>query len=170
MAVYEGYVCYGPYTRKDGRSHVVLINRNSVNKTRITVSYPKYLVECHLNKYLTENETVDHIDGNFSNNSLSNLRIVDRALHAKSHNLHKKEFIKYCVICNTQFVTRNNERITCSSPHCRGKCAHINGYNKGNSFIREKNEYLPSRSLVEEILSVEGANSGNSLVENPEQD
>ena len=44
MAVYEGYVCYGPYKRKDGRSYVVLINRNSIDRTRITVSYPKYLV------------------------------------------------------------------------------------------------------------------------------
>lgn len=170
MTVYEGYTCYGPYIRKDGRSHVVLINRNSTNRTRITVSYPKYLVECYLNRYLTENETVDHIDGNFSNNSLSNLRVVDRALHAKSHTAHKKEFVKRCVICNTEFVTKNNYLITCSSPQCRGKCAHINGYNKGNSFVRKKNEYLPSRSLIEEILSVEDANSGNSLVENPEQD
>ena len=84
--------------------------------------------------------------------------------------MYKKEFVKYCVICGTEFITTNNSRIICGSAHCAGKCAHTNGYNKGNSFIRKKNEYLPSRSLIEEILSVEGANSGNSLVENPEQD
>lgn len=170
MIVYEGYTCYGPYIRKDGRQHVVLINRQNVDKQRITVSYPKYIVERYLNRYLTEDETIDHIDGNFSNNSLSNLRIVSRKLHAKSHTKHRKEFIKHCVICNKIFRTNNNNLITCSSKSCRGKCAHINGHNKGNSFIREKNEYLSYRSLVEEILSVEGANSGNSLVENPEQD
>jgi len=47
---------------------------------------------------------------------------------------------------------------------------HMDGNFSNNSFVREMNEYLPSRSLVEEILSVEDANSGNSLVENPEQD
>lgn len=170
MIVYEGYTCYGPYKRKDNRCHVVLINRKSIDKPRLTVSYPKYLVECYLNRYLTENETIDHIDGNFSNNDLSNLRIVDRALHAKSHTMHKRTIIKRCVICNKEFTTTNNKRITCSSKHCRGKCAHINGHNKGNNFVRGTNEYSSSRSLIKEILSVEGANSGNSLVENPEQD
>ena len=40
---------------------------------RITLSYPKYLIEVHLDRYLEKEETVDHIDGNFLNNVISNL-------------------------------------------------------------------------------------------------
>ena len=158
MVVYENYVCYGPYIRKDGRSHVVLINKNNKDRQRVTVSYPKYLVEKHLNRYLNNNETVDHIDGNFFNNDISNLRVVDRSLHTKSHNIYKKEFIKHCVICGKEFKTKNNYLITCSSPACRGACAHINGYNKGNNFVREHNEYMTHRSLIDNIVSVDKLN------------
>jgi len=44
---------YGPYTRKDGRQHVILYE----NGTRKTVSYPKYLLETKLGRPLDSNET-----------------------------------------------------------------------------------------------------------------
>ena len=170
MKVYEEYKVYGPYTRKDGRAHVVLIQHNEKNHIvdRKTVSYPKYLVEVHLNKYLDSNETIDHIDGNFLNNDFSNLRVVPRHEHCKSHTSSRLEVIKKCVICGKEFKTTDNRRITCGSPSCKGKCTHVNGYNKGNSFKREMNNYISNRSLIQEIDSVKAANSGKSLVDNPE--
>ena len=171
MAVYAGYQMYGPYYRPDGRQHVLLVHRDSngsIDK-RKCVSNPKYLVECHLDRYLNEEETVDHIDGNFSNNSLYNLRIISRRNHCRSHVNVRKEVTKICKICGKSFQTFDNSRITCGNKHCVGMCAHVNGYNKGHSFIREENILISNRSLVEEIQSVEGANSGKLLVGNPEQ-
>jgi hypothetical protein len=137
---------------------------------RKTVSYPKYIVEKYLDRYLTEDETVDHIDGNFCNNELSNLRVIPRAIHCSSHARLKACECKTCVICGKEFTTKNSRRITCGSSVCRGKCAHVNGYNKGNSFeVSKMNKFASNRSLVEEIQSVEGANSGKPLVGNPEQ-
>lgn len=172
MAVYEGYSVYGPYRRKDNRLHVILTHHTSSGSIddRKTVSYPKYLVEVHLNRYLNPDETVDHIDGDFSNNALSNLRVVPRSLHSRSHTSCREEHIKYCVICGKEFNTSDAWRITCSSAVCRGKCAHVNGYNKGCSFDRDINHFIPLRSLIEEIPSVEDANSGKLLVGNPEQE
>lgn len=171
MLVYEDYVAYGPYTRKDNRQHIVLIHHNCEGKidSRKTVSYPKYIVERYINRYLNPDETIDHIDGNFSNNDISNLRIVSREEHCRSHTLSRKEVVKNCVICGITFKTLDNNRITCGSKKCIGKCAHINGYNKGNTFSREMNILISNRSLIEEIQSVEGANSGKPLVGNPEQ-
>lgn len=171
MSVYEEFRVYGPYKRKDGRQHVVLIKHDFNNHVveRKTVSYPKFLVETYLNKYLDTSETVDHIDGNFDNNELSNLRVVERSIHCRSHANFKPEVKKQCVICGKIFYTRNNHRITCGDKHCNGKCSHINGYNKGNSFIREKNNLVCNRSLVQEIESVETANSVKPLVGNTEQ-
>lgn len=170
MKVYEGYKVYGPYIRKDDRMHVVLIKHDDENHiiSRKTVSYPKYLVEVYTGKYLEPDETIDHIDGNFHNNELSNLRVVPRKEHCKSHTSSRQEIIKKCVICGKGFKTTDNRRITCGSKVCVGKCTHINGYNKGNSFKREENECISNRSLIQEIESVEAANSGKSLVDNPE--
>ena len=173
MTVYQEYNVYGPYVRKDGRMHVILIHHNSSGQitARKTISYPKYIVEKYLNRYLTDDETVDHIDGNFSNNDLSNLRVVPRKEHCKSHSKSRKTIIKQCMICGTEFTTTDINRLTCGSKQCAGKCAHINGYNKGyDKQVRRKNELISNRSLVEEIQSVEGANSGKLLIGNPEQE
>lgn len=47
--------------KKDGRKRIVAKYENGIKKT---ISYPKYLMELHINKYLDEDDTVDYIDGN----------------------------------------------------------------------------------------------------------
>ena len=165
MLVYEGYKLYGPYKRQDNRQHVILIHYNELGQMddRKTISYPKYIVEKHINRYLLPNETIDHIDGNFSNNELSNLRIIPRSEHVRSHVYHRIKITKQCIICGKLFETTDNRRITCGSKVCRGKCAHLDGHNKGNSIKREKNKLILDRSLVEEILPVEDAKSGKAI-------
>lgn len=152
--MYEHKKVYGPYTRKDGRQVVILKTPGSHNDHQ-TISYPKYLVECHLKRYLKDNETVDHINGDFNNNDLSNLRVVDRAEHCRSHAKQKQLITKSCQICGKSFETVNSNRVTCGSKSCRGKCAHINGHNEGNSFTyNNKNILKDMRDTVEHIKSV----------------
>ena len=69
---------YGPYTRDDGRKHVIIME----NGFQKTVSYPKYLMEQKLGRKLTDDETVDHRDGDFTNDDPSNLRVRTRAQNA----------------------------------------------------------------------------------------
>lgn len=78
--MYEGYKLFGPYTRKDYRTVVILQHLES--KRLKTVSYPKYLIECHLNRYLSEFETIDHINADFTDNRIENLQILSRAENA----------------------------------------------------------------------------------------
>lgn len=74
--VYENCKVYGPYvSKKDNRYRVVIVSENNNKKT---VSYPKYLMEVHLNRYLNEDETVDHIDGDVTHNVVENFRIIER--------------------------------------------------------------------------------------------
>lgn len=68
-----------PYLRPDGRKHVV-ITRGDGSKT--TRSYPRYLLEAKLNRPLLPEETVDHIDGDFTNDSPDNLRALSRSENA----------------------------------------------------------------------------------------
>lgn len=53
---YKNCIIYGPYTsKKDGRKRIVVKYENGIKKT---ISYPKYLMELHINKYLDEDDTM----------------------------------------------------------------------------------------------------------------
>lgn len=77
--MYEDYKVFGPYFRKDGRQHIIVVK----DGVKSTISYPKFLVESYLGRKLSDQETIDHIDGNFLNNDFKNLRIVERKQHSK---------------------------------------------------------------------------------------
>ena len=130
---YIGYKMYGPYeSKKDGRLRCVLVDEGN---TKITISYPKLLIELHYGFKLLGNETVDHIDGDFTNNDLSNLQILDRSVHIT------KDSIKYisedfvCPICSKHFSLKygklrerkGNERRGIAGPFCSRKCSGIYG-------------------------------------------
>jgi hypothetical protein len=71
---------WGPYSTKNGRKQLTV--RYADSKRYRTISYPKFLVECALERELDlELETIDHIDKNFSNNAWSNLRTVPKTQH-----------------------------------------------------------------------------------------
>lgn len=57
LLLYPEYnTVYGPYYREDGRQHVLLYD--SVNKLRITVSFPKILFEILHGIRLKDDETI----------------------------------------------------------------------------------------------------------------
>ncbi len=132
--MYKEYEVYGPYTRKDGRQHVILIHKT--DKTRITVSYPKFLMEQHLGRKLTTEETVDHIDRDFTNNSLLNLQVLDRAEHSllDVRRLNTLSFI--CPMCAKEFTLEgqklsraiSNNKKKVAGPFCGKSCAGKYGY------------------------------------------
>lgn len=127
--VYVNCKIYGPYKRKDNREHVVIVWPNGKKQT---VSYPKYLTEVRLNRYLTSNETVDHIDGNFTNNIPSNIQVLNRVEHAYLDAKRCKDQEFECPYCNTQFTlsgrklhnaVQNRKRKNAAGPFCTRSCA-----------------------------------------------
>lgn len=130
--VYEGFKIYGPYKRKDGRQHVIAYKSQLY---RYTISYPKYLMELHLSRYLRLNEDVHHKDGDISNNSLENLEVVDKRQHVSKHN-QKYDFVTlYCVGCGKEVLLNpvqhrdleNNRRNKGKfGPYCSKSCIGLN--------------------------------------------
>lgn len=116
---------YGPYTRKDGRMHLVVVKDD---KTKTTISYPKYLMQQHLGRELNENETVDHIDGNIFNNNISNFQILSRAENAIKSAKYAEYLKLTCKHCGKQFerrksVHRHNMAVRkVDGPFCSKKC------------------------------------------------
>ena len=119
LSVYEDFKIYGPYTRKDGRKHVCLVHLETGK--RKTVSYPKYLMEIHLGKYLEARETVDHIDCDFTNDDLSNLRVLSRTEHARqdARTLASQDFT--CIMCGKDFTSSGKRLRKLSSNLYRGQ-------------------------------------------------
>ena len=118
---------YGPYTRKDGRQHVILYEYGKIQKT---VSYGKYLLEQHLGRKLLPDETCDHIDGDFTNNDLSNLQVLTRRENIlKYFKEHPAEIGHYvCPLCGTHFTkevheVRANRKQGKVGPFCSKSCA-----------------------------------------------
>jgi predicted RNA-binding Zn-ribbon protein involved in translation (DUF1610 family) len=121
--MYDNCKVYGPYDRKDGRQHVIVIFKDGSRKT---VSYPKYLVEKRLDRYLTDDETVDHLDGD-----PSNLQVLSRSEHIKLDvkRLNVQQFP--CPMCGEEFElvgpklskAIQNRKQGKSGPFCGRSCA-----------------------------------------------
>ena len=106
--IYENLVkIRGPYeSSKDHRLRCTLVFND---KTIKNMSYPKYLMEVHLDRYLTENETVDHIDGNPLNNTISNLRVLDRQEHCTNDVIRNKDVKVTCTYCGKEFYIEGSK-------------------------------------------------------------
>ena len=170
--VYEGFKVYGPYTRKDFRQIVIL----SKDHKKRTVSYPKFLLEKHLGRYLFSDETVDHIDGDFNNNEIINLRVMNRNLHSGKHVRRLKKQSFECPMCGSEFVLDGSKLSTAifnrkrgkSGPFCSRRCIGIYG-----QLVQKGKEKIPvsiicgsyynnhnTQSLLIERLEVDPPNSG----------
>lgn len=118
---------HGPYKRKqDGRQIVIIIENNG---KRRTVSYPKWIMELQLGRRLDPNlETVDHIDSDFNNNDLSNLRLVPRHEHS-GDDTRRVKLVKFtCAWCDKEFersprLIRDKAKKNKAGPFCSRKCA-----------------------------------------------
>lgn len=123
---------YGPYTRKsDGRKQVYIVYPDGRKRT---VSYPKYIMEQKLGRELDPNlETINHIDGDFNNNSDDNLEILARKDHARKDaiRLSKVKICEFvCGVCKKTFERRLDSKLRWSlkrsrgnGPFCSKRCA-----------------------------------------------
>ncbi len=165
--VYNNGKIYGPYLNsKDNRLRVVYVE-NNIKKT---ISYPKYLMEINLDYYLTEDETVHHIDGNPLNNNLSNLKILSRRKHCKQDAIKRKDETLICQYCEKEFLVKGsdlhqrqrNDRQ--SNSFCSKQCSGKYGKSVqlgGPKFNRVKLERTYYKSTMEETPLVNGVNSTN---------
>lgn len=137
--MYENCRIYGPYNRPDRRQHVVIIYKDGRRKT---ISYPKYLMELKLGRYLNYDETVHHKDKDPLNNEFYNLEVIVRKEHAKQDaNVKYKGGFYVCPICDRNFFltgkqesewNRNKVRIEKRGkiyigPFCSRSCSGIYG-------------------------------------------
>lgn len=124
-------------TNKENRATLILYNSKL---SRSSTQYARYLLSVHLGRYLLATEQVDHIDGDKTNNRLSNLQLLSALEN------HHKTFLtgetlveNICVICGEKFF------LTARKSHrgqlcCSRKCGWIKGSNTKRNKIKEQSE------------------------------
>lgn len=165
MKIYQNGKIYGPYLNsRDNRLRIIYIENN----IKRTISYPKYLMEINLNRYLTEEETVHHIDGNPLNNDLSNLMLLNKSKHSKQDVKRRQDQILICQWCNKEFLVKGSKlrqrqrKDRNSNSFCSRICSGKYGKSiqLGNPiFNKIKLERTYYKSTLEEIPLVNGVNS-----------
>ena len=126
MAYADKFKVWGPYTRKDKRKIVIVVDRKG---KRRTVSYPKWIMEMHLGRKLhPDKETVDHWDSNFDNNDISNLKLIPRKQHSFNDTRRVKMVKYHCAWCDKEFersprLIRDKAKKKKSGPFCSRSCA-----------------------------------------------
>ena len=103
------------YKGKDNRLRIVYYNKED-NKYH-QMSFPKYLMQKHLNREILLNEDVHHINENTLDNNLENLEIVQKGEHQRQHNLNNPNLKKYktdlkthCFYCNKPITLDNTKQ------------------------------------------------------------
>ena len=116
---------YKRTSKKDGRTRIDLVNSS---KERTTISYARYLLSVRVGRELMENEEADHIDGNRSNDDITNLQILHKDLHLEKTLLDREGRLHYrlrCPQCRKEFQaqanqSRNGKKLKFCSRSCNG--------------------------------------------------
>lgn len=123
----------GPYIHTTGR----LKGRRYLNiyfddGKKTSILYSRWLMQQHLGRELHYNETVDHIDGNPTNDDLSNLQILSRSANSSKYFVDSNISITYinlvCVQCEKEFQRdlrheKHNRKQGKKGPFCGKSCS-----------------------------------------------
>lgn len=118
----KGYIVINP----EGRKNLILYNNKN---DRTTTQYARYVLATKLGRFLTKEETVDHIDDDFTNDDESNLQILTRAQNI--YKACKQPDVKLtCPTCGSVFYRSRTQlrgrlhKIETNSINCSRKCGY----------------------------------------------
>lgn len=122
------YKIYGPYQNKQDLRRRVLAYDGSSN---ITISYPKFMMECKLGRLLLSNEHVHHKNELEFDDRIENFEIVDSTEHKKLHTTDGEVF--KCPVCGIVFQltgyqifrrkTELKRKPNMKGPYCSRSCS-----------------------------------------------
>jgi hypothetical protein len=119
------------YKNKEPRRVVSLVKNDG---SRTCTSYARYLMSCHLERYLEEDEHVDHINEDPLDDRVENLQILSPEENRKKSNEEHYAILR-CPVCEEKFeikwrntfIQKNkNKKYTACSRSCGGKAGFMN--------------------------------------------
>lgn len=131
---YNDFWIYKIWHEKEGRWQANLICKNDTSK-RTTISYAKYVLSVHLERLIDqENEHVDHVNNDCSDDRVENLQILTPQENKEKYDKFYREntpkmITLECSTCSKgfEYVERNyrfHKKNGRTRFHCCRKCAH----------------------------------------------
>ena len=154
----------GPYERKDKRKHLILYSQGKPNSPikRRTLSWPKAIMEVTLGKKLSKEETVDHKDDDFSNNSIINMQILKRKIHIFLDVKRMKSIQCNCIWCDKLFFISSDQiKIkNKAGPFCSKSCS-----GKYGVFIQKGGKKISRTPIIKEYYKIKNIPQVSELVQ-----
>jgi hypothetical protein len=143
---------YGPYEDSTGRKRICIYftDRKMTSKT-----YARYLMEMFLGRVLDPNqETVDHINGDYKDDQISNFRLLPRPEHARKDVLRveNEKICVSCVWCHKTFTSHTHTlnrlvRPGKAGPFCSRKCSGEYGASLQNGRANKLERVAPPEKI-----------------------
>lgn len=147
---------YGPYKHSEnGRNYVIIHKDGRIKST----AYARHLMEQNLGRELTEEETVDHIDNDKTNDVISNLQILTVADNIRKSAKKTEMYDFICPLCFTLATkklrqVKHNWNKGKDGPFCGRTCGSRYGRLKQLGRVVELEDRLDSKSSVREGVRV----------------
>ena len=125
---WSGYRLYKVFHKDQKRWYAQLVSPSH----RTTVAWARYVMAVHLKRHLNDDEHVDHIDEDKTNDDISNLQIMSNAensaKHREHHDIRREMVTLTCPTCGNEF-TRQRHRTHLSKggkpSNCSRRCGGI---------------------------------------------
>lgn len=148
-----------PYTTKwlsgytvinrENRKHVLLISEDG---SRSSTSYARYLMSVYLGRFLNEDEYVDHIDDDKTNDVIENLQILTFLENSRKEANRRGRLMAEikCPVCGSIFTRRKGltqaleslkGKVTCCSKACSSSFKRMN-------LTKEERDKISEESLL----------------------
>jgi hypothetical protein len=125
----EGTYHYSPsLSKSEGRLVVSIILPDG---KRTTCSNSRFIMQCHLGKFLSKNEEVDHINGDRLDDRLDNLQVISSSENKEKWALSnggRKMVLLKCPVCDTIFIREHSKTHLAKkgkATFCSKKCLTI---------------------------------------------
>lgn len=116
---FEDYVCYKIFSEQEERFAVCLVGKNN----RTTISFAKYVMCCHLKRWISSKEEVDHIDNNPLNDDINNLQILTRLENERKKGIKRATVNLICYFCKKPFIKEQHQLHT-TTKYCSRQCSY----------------------------------------------
>jgi hypothetical protein len=111
---------YGPYIRKSDNRKILSLSKIG-KKGSTAKQFAKVLLEIKLNKRLEKNDTVDHIDGDVTNDNIENIQLLSRENNALKGAIQIKTFKDICKFCGKEFELSKDQIKAFKQKHHKDK-------------------------------------------------
>jgi hypothetical protein len=141
----EHYIAGYLNTNSEPRRVVLLVDKN---KKQSSTSYARYLMSCHLKRFLSKDEHVDHIDNNRLNDVIENLQILTQQENNKKGK--RRKWIKYvCNGCGEVYEKLHNQSHLVKSDSLTSSCSRKCARKSQTKNTREELKRIGETQVIE---------------------